>query len=64
MGFLAGDAAAWEGALLTLAAEPGLRGRLGTAGRARVVDRYSQRAYTGKYRALLQRVGGGVGRML
>jgi len=62
-GFLAADAEAWREALLALAADPDLRARLGTAGRARVVDRYSQRAYTGKYRALLQRVGGVAGRI-
>jgi glycosyltransferase involved in cell wall biosynthesis len=61
-GFLAADAAAWQEGLLTLAVDPDLRARLGAAGRSRVVERYSQQAYTDRYGALLQRRGGRAGR--
>jgi len=61
-GFLAADAEAWQEALLTLAADPDLRSRLGAAGRCRVVERHSQQAYTDRYGALFQRIGGGTGR--
>jgi glycosyltransferase involved in cell wall biosynthesis len=48
-GFLAADPEAWREALVTLAASPGLRLRMGAAGRARVVEGYSQTQYNRRY---------------
>jgi glycosyltransferase involved in cell wall biosynthesis len=61
-GFLAADAEAWREALVALATESGLRIRMGAAGRARLVEEYSQRAYAETYHALLRRLGVGTGR--
>jgi len=40
-GFLASSAEEWRRALLRLIADPGLRSRMGLAGRAKAVERYS-----------------------
>jgi glycosyltransferase involved in cell wall biosynthesis len=55
-GFLATDAEAWRDALLTLATDPVLRASLGAAGRARVLTRYNQSAYTLAYRDIVGRL--------
>jgi glycosyltransferase involved in cell wall biosynthesis len=55
-GFLAADAEAWQEALLTLAVDPNLRHRMGTAGRLRVVERFSQTRYNAAYARLLEKV--------
>lgn len=60
-GFLAADAEAWREHLLALAADPGLRARLGAAGRAHLESRYSQARYTQAYRELLGRLAAGEG---
>jgi glycosyltransferase involved in cell wall biosynthesis len=57
-GFLATDAEAWREALLAFAADADLRHRMGTAGRVRVVEGYSQTRYTSRYRDLLSHLCG------
>ncbi len=52
-GFLAAEAEAWQKALLALAADPDLRHRMGSAGRARVAEGYSQARYNARYRGIL-----------
>lgn len=55
-GFLAADAEAWQDALLTLAVDTNLRHRMGTAGRRRVVERFSQARHNTAYARLLNKV--------
>jgi glycosyltransferase involved in cell wall biosynthesis len=52
-GFHAKNAGEWERALGRLIESAGLRARLGAAGRAHVLQRYSMRTYQGDYVALL-----------
>lgn len=53
-GFLAETPADWRKALETLLSDPGLRARMGRAGRARVVRDYSLRAWGPRVAALLR----------
>jgi glycosyltransferase involved in cell wall biosynthesis len=46
----------WLAALERLIRDPGLRQRLGTAGRRRALERYSRQAVRGQYRAVLEKV--------
>ena len=55
-GFLAADARARQQALLSLATDRSLRQRMGTAGRARVVARFSQARYNTADARLLEKV--------
>jgi glycosyltransferase involved in cell wall biosynthesis len=57
-GFLAGEAEEWREALLALARDRALRARLGAAGRARVVQHYSQTAYLRRYQEILSGLAG------
>ncbi|RYD26326.1 MAG: glycosyltransferase, partial [Lysobacteraceae bacterium] len=53
-GFLARDATEWVAALERLIADPTLRTRLGAAGRARAVERYSLQSQSGTVLAIFQ----------
>jgi glycosyltransferase involved in cell wall biosynthesis len=53
-GFLARTADEWIAALLRLADDPALRGRLGEAGRRTVVERYSAPASAGAFASALR----------
>ena len=57
-GFLAPTPEAWEEALRSLLADPGLRARMGAAGRARAEERYSVRANAPALIEILEDVGG------
>lgn len=59
-GFLAGDPAQWGQALTTLAGDPGLRDRLGRAGRRRVEALYSLEFAAPRFLALLRGAAAGV----
>jgi glycosyltransferase involved in cell wall biosynthesis len=52
-GYLARDVAGWREALRRLAGAPDRRARMGRAGRARLLERYGQAAYTDRYRQIL-----------
>jgi len=55
-GLLVRTEAEWEAALETLIRDPGLRQRLGQAGRADAVAKYSTAAIAGLYRAIIEGV--------
>ncbi|RDI76258.1 Glycosyltransferase [Gaiella occulta] len=55
-GFLAATASEWEAALELLLCDPGLRARLGAAGRARAEERYSLRAGAPKLVTVLEAI--------
>lgn len=56
-GLLAADAAAWDAALARLLDAPGLRARMGQAGRAKVARAYSVQAQVGTLAQALRRAG-------
>jgi glycosyltransferase involved in cell wall biosynthesis len=53
-GFLAREDRDWKEALEILAADPGLRARMGIAGRAAVVTKYSLASYMVRYEQILR----------
>ncbi len=52
-GFLAREERDWQDALEALTADPSLRARMGIAGRAKVLERYSQAGYIAAYLSIL-----------
>lgn len=56
-GFLAGSPDEWKHALATLMADPGLRTRMGTAGRCKAEAEYSLQAWGAKVAALVSALG-------
>lgn len=56
-GFLAGSPDEWKHALATLMADPGLRTRMGAAGRCKAEAEYSLQAWGAKVAALVSALG-------